>query len=197
MPLDAGAARPRRPRSWTCSPGRRFWRSSRRASTRRTSRSTRRAQLRYAGSDTTIEVELGSAPAMRRAFEAAHKARFGFLDRTKAIVIEAVVGGGGGRRGALFRARRFDAARRASAPDARAADEVLLQGRVAGGRTFSCARRWRSGEGRRPGARHRAAPDDRRRGGLARGDHAEEPRRHDARRAAAEARGDRRERPIR
>ena len=27
---------------------------------------------------------------MRRDFEAAHKARFGFLDRTKAIVIEAV-----------------------------------------------------------------------------------------------------------
>jgi len=49
-----------------------------------------RAQLRYAGSDTTIEVDLGSEVAMRRAFEAAHKAQFGFLDRTKAIVIEAV-----------------------------------------------------------------------------------------------------------
>ena len=50
----------------------------------------RRAQLRYAGSDTTIEVPLASAPAMRRAFEKAHRARFGFVDRAKAIFIEAV-----------------------------------------------------------------------------------------------------------
>ncbi len=50
----------------------------------------RRAHIRYAGSDTTIEVKLASPLAMRRAFEAAHKARFGFVDRTKALVIEAV-----------------------------------------------------------------------------------------------------------
>jgi 5-oxoprolinase (ATP-hydrolysing) len=50
----------------------------------------RRAQLRYAGSDTTIEVELASPSAMRRAFETAHKSRFGFVDRTKAIAIESV-----------------------------------------------------------------------------------------------------------
>ncbi len=49
-----------------------------------------RAQLRYAGSDTTIEVKLASSDAMRRAFEATHRARFGFVDRTKALVIEAV-----------------------------------------------------------------------------------------------------------
>ncbi|MGO9419583.1 hydantoinase B/oxoprolinase family protein [Roseiarcus sp.] len=50
----------------------------------------RRAQLRYAGSDTTIEIALGWGAAMRRAFEKAHKSRFGFIDRTKAVVIEAV-----------------------------------------------------------------------------------------------------------
>ena len=50
----------------------------------------RRAQLRYAGSDTTIEVRLASPLAMRRAFEKAHKARFGFVDRAKAVVIESV-----------------------------------------------------------------------------------------------------------
>ena len=50
----------------------------------------RRAQIRYAGSDTTIEVKLASPLAMRRAFETAHKARFGFIDKTKALVIEAV-----------------------------------------------------------------------------------------------------------
>src|SRR5271157_3905531 len=60
---------------------------------------TRRAQLRYAGSDTTIEVALATPAAMRRAFERAHKSRFGFVDRAKAIAIEAVsaeaVGGAG------------------------------------------------------------------------------------------------------
>ncbi len=50
----------------------------------------RRAQLRYAGSDTTIEVPLASPLAMRRAFEKAHKARFGFIDPSKPLVIEAV-----------------------------------------------------------------------------------------------------------
>ncbi len=49
-----------------------------------------RAQLRYAGSDTALEVEWRSLRAMRRAFEAAHKARFGFIDRAKALVVEAV-----------------------------------------------------------------------------------------------------------
>jgi 5-oxoprolinase (ATP-hydrolysing) len=50
----------------------------------------RRAQLRYSGSDTTIEVPLTTPALMRRAFESAHKSRFGFIDRAKAIVIEAV-----------------------------------------------------------------------------------------------------------
>jgi 5-oxoprolinase (ATP-hydrolysing) len=50
----------------------------------------RRAQLRYSGSDTTIEVPLSTPASMRRAFEGAHKSRFGFIDRDKAIVIEAV-----------------------------------------------------------------------------------------------------------
>ena len=58
----------------------------------------RRAHLRYAGSDTPIEVALGSPAGMGRAFERAHKQRFGFIDRAKALVIEAVsaeaVGGG-------------------------------------------------------------------------------------------------------
>jgi len=56
------------------------------------------AQLRYAGSDTTLGVKAGSLQAMRSAFEAAHRARFGFIDRGKALAVEAVtveaVGGG-------------------------------------------------------------------------------------------------------
>ena len=50
----------------------------------------RRAQLRYSGSDTTIEVPLSTPAAMRRGFESSHKSRFGFIDREKALVIEAV-----------------------------------------------------------------------------------------------------------
>jgi 5-oxoprolinase (ATP-hydrolysing) len=57
-----------------------------------------RAHIRYAGTDTALVVAAGSAAAMKRAFEKAHKARFGFIDRTKQMMVEAVsveaVGGG-------------------------------------------------------------------------------------------------------
>jgi 5-oxoprolinase (ATP-hydrolysing) len=49
-----------------------------------------RAQLRYAGSDTALEVAYRGLAAMRRDFESAHKGRFGFIDPSKALVIEAV-----------------------------------------------------------------------------------------------------------
>jgi 5-oxoprolinase (ATP-hydrolysing) len=73
-----------------------------------------RAHVRYAGTDTPIIVDaytatvergkrqknggMASLRKMRLAFEQAHKAQFGFIDRTKELVIEAVsveaVGGG-------------------------------------------------------------------------------------------------------
>ncbi|WP_342361678.1 hydantoinase B/oxoprolinase family protein [Terrarubrum flagellatum] len=57
-----------------------------------------RAHIRYAGTDTALIVNAGAADAMKAAFESAHRARFGFIDETKSIVIEAVevegVGGG-------------------------------------------------------------------------------------------------------
>jgi 5-oxoprolinase (ATP-hydrolysing) len=63
-----------------------------------------RAHIRYAGTDTPLIVPGGSPDAiaslgkMKSAFETAHKARFGFIDESKQIVIEAVsveaVGGG-------------------------------------------------------------------------------------------------------
>ena len=57
-----------------------------------------RAHIRYAGTDTALVVGAGTLPAMKSAFEKAHKARFGFIDRAKQIVVEAVsveaVGGG-------------------------------------------------------------------------------------------------------
>jgi 5-oxoprolinase (ATP-hydrolysing) len=57
-----------------------------------------RAHVRYAGTDTTLAVAEGYPAQMRAAFEAQHKARFGFVDASKSLVIEAVeveaVGGG-------------------------------------------------------------------------------------------------------
>jgi 5-oxoprolinase (ATP-hydrolysing) len=70
-----------------------------------------RAHIRYAGTDTALivdagvfhpavqgQVQLAALPRMRSAFERAHRARFGFIDRSKALVVEAVsveaVGGG-------------------------------------------------------------------------------------------------------
>lgn len=57
-----------------------------------------RAHVRYAGTDTAIAVAAGTRAQMQEAFQAAHKARFGFMDETKALVVEAVeveaIGGG-------------------------------------------------------------------------------------------------------
>ncbi|MFH3478778.1 hydantoinase B/oxoprolinase family protein [Xanthobacter variabilis] len=58
----------------------------------------RRAHVRYAGTDSPLVVPLGTAAQMKGAFESAHRARFGFIDATKVLVIEAIsaeaVGGG-------------------------------------------------------------------------------------------------------
>jgi 5-oxoprolinase (ATP-hydrolysing) len=57
-----------------------------------------RAHVRYAGTDTALVVDAGRLAKMKSAFEKAHKGRFGFIDRSKQLVIEAVsveaVGGG-------------------------------------------------------------------------------------------------------
>lgn len=84
--------------------------------------------LRYAGSDSTIEViarETDSSSDLRMRFEAAHRGRFGFIDGTKEIVIEAIgveaIGGGGG-----FEEPSMPAP--ASAPDAAARTRFYSQG---------------------------------------------------------------------
>ena len=69
-----------------------------------------RAHIRYAGTDTALVVTAGSIAAMTRAFEKAHKAQFGFIDRNKELVLEAVsveaIGGG-----AKFRERALKTTR--------------------------------------------------------------------------------------
>ena len=72
-----------------------------------------RAQLRYAGSDTALEVDFADEAKMRRAFESAHKSRFGFIDRAKTIVVEAVsVEATGGAARFIERARKRETAAR-------------------------------------------------------------------------------------
>ena len=155
-----------------------------------------RAQLRYAGSDTTIEITLTTPAAMRRAFERAHKSRFGFIDRAKAIAIEAVsveATGGAARLAERARAPRRLATRRAAAARPARATRFFSHGAWRNANVYlretlpvGAARRWSR-------ARHRTASDDRRRAGLARRDHGEEPCSPDPRRADRPARGDRRQ----
>ena len=51
---------------------------------------SRRVHLKYRGSDTVMEVPLADEAAMRRAFEALHRARFGFVEPEAVLVVEAV-----------------------------------------------------------------------------------------------------------
>ncbi len=60
----------------------------------------RRVHVRYEGTDTPIAVAFGTLEAVRAAFEAAHRAQFGFVHEAKPMVAEAVEAEavGGGRR---------------------------------------------------------------------------------------------------
>ncbi|HZW46343.1 MAG TPA: hydantoinase/oxoprolinase family protein, partial [Microvirga sp.] len=57
-----------------------------------------RAHIRYAGTDMSLTVDFADIASMTASFEAAHRARFGFIDETRHLSIEAVsveaVGGG-------------------------------------------------------------------------------------------------------
>jgi 5-oxoprolinase (ATP-hydrolysing) len=50
----------------------------------------RRAQVKYGGTDTSLEVPFGGAREMRAAFEALHRTRFGFVVPGHALVIDLV-----------------------------------------------------------------------------------------------------------
>jgi 5-oxoprolinase (ATP-hydrolysing) len=67
--------------------------------------------VRYAGTDTALTVSTGTAKQIQAAFEKAHKSRFGFIDRSKQLIVEAVsveaVGGG-----AKFREKTHETSRR-------------------------------------------------------------------------------------
>ena len=150
------------------------------------------AHVRYAGSDTSLEIDFAGAAAMRRALREGAQGALRLRRPRQAAGDRGGRGRGDRRRGALRRARRRDRPARAAAGP-RGADALLLAWRVARRRRLPArnarARRAR----RRPGADHRAAPDDRRRGRLGRRDHRQEPCRAAAHEAGGAARGDRRQ----
>ncbi len=47
-------------------------------------------QLKYAGSDTTLNIQLGDKSAVHRAFEQKHQLRFGFISKDKPLIVESV-----------------------------------------------------------------------------------------------------------
>ena len=51
----------------------------------------RRARVRTVGSDTTIEIGVGAADAMRADFEALHRKRFGYFDEAAEVIVDALV----------------------------------------------------------------------------------------------------------
>ena len=52
---------------------------------------TRRVALRYAGSDSTLEIELAEPAQMRAAFETLHKSRYGYVDSEADVIVETLV----------------------------------------------------------------------------------------------------------
>ena len=57
----------------------------------------RRARLRYAGSDTTLEVSLAEPDQMRGEFEQLHSKRFGYVDEAGEVILDALVVEGVGK----------------------------------------------------------------------------------------------------
>ncbi len=137
--------------------------------------------LRYAGTDTALPVPLSEPGFMRRDFEALHRQRFGFISPEKDIVAAAIevaaASGEGSFTSPADRARgphslpTSPSGRGEVAADRSHYDALLFARGVARGAgrdaRGACARR----DARRPGARHRAAPDHRRRARLEAGAH--------------------------
>jgi 5-oxoprolinase (ATP-hydrolysing) len=62
----------------------------------------RRARLRFAGSDTTLELALAEPEEMRSEFEQLHRARFGYVDEAGEVIIDALVVEGIGKSRSAF-----------------------------------------------------------------------------------------------
>ena len=68
----------------------------------------RRARLRYAGSDTTLELGLAPPDEMRRTFEQLHSKRFGYVDVAGEVIVDTLIVEGVGKSGAANAAAPAD-----------------------------------------------------------------------------------------
>jgi 5-oxoprolinase (ATP-hydrolysing) len=62
----------------------------------------RRARLRYAGSDTALQLPIDVPEQMRSAFEKLHRARFGYVDEQADVIVDALVVEGVGNSESTF-----------------------------------------------------------------------------------------------
>ncbi len=83
----------------------------------------RRLHLRYRGTDSALVVDSGTAAEIQERFEAAHRARYGFVVSDKPLVLEAVSVEAVGRTGVADEGSFLEAG-------ASAAPEPLAQGRI-------------------------------------------------------------------
>ncbi|AYG95664.1 5-oxoprolinase [Brevundimonas naejangsanensis] len=86
-----------------------------------------RAEIKFAGSDTTLTVPFGLAADMAAAFEATHRRRFGFFAEDKALVVETLEAEAVGRSDQALDAGQAIAVE-APAPQAAAALTVRMAG---------------------------------------------------------------------
>ena len=94
---------------------------------------SRRARLRTAGSDTTLEITIDVPEKMHAEFSDLHRRRFGYLDEGAEVIVDALVveavgksshGGGGGPRSGGGRSRPPPSAS-AELPDSRPGEELI------------------------------------------------------------------------
>ena len=84
-----------------------------------------RIHIRYSGTDTPLEIAHGSLEALRRAFEAEHRARYGFVVEGRPLVVEQVTVEAIGRMAEIGEPEQAIEARSDAAP-VRPVDEVVM-----------------------------------------------------------------------
>ena len=84
-----------------------------------------RVHVRYSGTDTALEIASGDAEQLRRAFEAEHRARYGFVVEGRSLVVQQVTVEAIGRMAAIDEPKREVVARPADDP-VEPVDEVVM-----------------------------------------------------------------------
>jgi len=94
-----------------------------------------RVALRYAGSDSALEIEQAAPEEMREAFEALHKTRFGYVDRDADVIVETLIAEAVGRADKGFATAQTSSELQNPEPGsaAREAEPVVSRGSITSG----------------------------------------------------------------